>query len=83
MPFSFAPFLPITPNLFLSSFFFAARFASSSFFARLSRAGFSKSIWRPLTRVLYMPTGSEDSDKFDATYVGVNGFALVNRSFSD
>lgn len=67
-PFSLASLFPIIPSFFRSfSFLRFARFSSSSFFALLSLAGFSRRIWRPFTRVLYIPAGSDDNDKLDMT----------------
>jgi len=67
-PISLASFLLITPSFFFCfSVLFLARFSSSCFFQRLSRAGFSSKICRPLTRVLYIAIGSDERDRFEVT----------------
>lgn len=82
-PICFAFFLDMTPDFFFSlSFRRFARFSSSAFLARLSRAEFSSKIWRPLTRALYIPAGSDERERLDFTYVGVNGFVVENVHLS-
>lgn len=76
-PLSFASRLLMIPFLFFSfSAFCLSLLAFSSFLARLSRAGFSRRIWRPWTRLAYIPPGS-DVWRRDVTYVGINGAVLL------
>ena len=65
---------------FLRSFSacFRACFASLSFLALLSRAGFSRSTCRSLTRLSYIPAGSDVSASACWTYVGVKGASVVS-----
>lgn len=69
IPISLAFFFEMTPPSFFfsRSFLRIARFLSSSFFARLLRAGFSSNNWRPFTRSLYIRAGSETRERLDAT----------------
>lgn len=76
-PLSFASLFPITRSFCLSfSALCLMRFAFLSFLALLSLAGFSRRIWRPRTRLAYVPAGSVDWIRLDFTYVGVKGTLL-------